>query len=721
MLIIGLIGISCVGLGLALSDCVRRMARLQPARFVTRNSVLGCFALAILTCSSAHARPSTPVILISVDTLRADRLSCYQSGRRFTPHIDALAKNGTLFSDVSSVVPLTLPSHVALFTSTYPFVNHVQENGIPLAPGQPTLTTVLKDNGYRTAAFVGTFILDRRFGLSRGFDVYDSPFDLRKQTTTDTGDLKRRGSEVASAAMHWLQGNSNAPFFLFLHLYDLHTPYDLPPNSGARGGEAGYEAELAYVDRVLGEFLTHLEANGVLNRSLVVFTSDHGEGLGDHGESTHGYFVYQSTIHVPLIIHWPENSKRMLQGRVSEPASLLDVGPTILDALGVSRPKEMQGRSLIRTENTEPIYSESLYAQKHFGCAVLRSLRLQRYKYIGAPQPELYDLATDPGELRNLYDRQRSTAAALRERIALLRAGSQADQAGRSEVPDAVATAALRSLGYLSGAPSAGVKSHIDPKNRIADFEEFGHASALASAGQIAASTALLEKLQQKLPNVPDISISLGLNQQRAGRYADAARTFGHVVEQNPVDARAHFDLALCLHRLHQPDKAIRELRAALALEPWYTRAEELLANIYLQTQKYEQARASLQHILSIDPYNYTAHYDLAVFAAMQENWPEAQQEVLAALRTDSGSAEGHNMLGSVYLRRGQFDQAQTELQQAIHLQRNFVSAHYNLALVLEKKGQKKDAAEELATALKIDPQFTAARKELDALERSTH
>ena len=267
--------------------------------------------MAALVCAAAHAQPSIPVILISVDTLRADHLSCYQAGRPRTPHIDSLAKNGTLFSQVSSLFPLTLPSHVALFTSTYPFNNGVQDNGVPLKSTAITLATVLKNAGYRTGAFVGSFVLDRRFGLNRGFDVYDGPLDVHNKTTTGVIERKRAGAQVAEAAMHWLERNSGAPFFLFLHLYDLHLPYDLPQDPSLRHGETGYAAELAYEDRVLGDFLAFLERRQLLEKALIVFTSDHGEGLGEHGESTHGYFIYQSTLHVPLIIRWPAGSRRV--------------------------------------------------------------------------------------------------------------------------------------------------------------------------------------------------------------------------------------------------------------------------------------------------------------------------------------------------------------------------------------------------------------------------
>ena len=695
--------------------------RVQPQTLVLKESNilsrLAYLSAAMLACAIGRAQPSTPIILISVDTLRADRLGCYQAVRKITPNIDSIAKNATLYSQVSSLVPLTLPSHVALFTSTYPFANGVADNGAPFVAG-PTLATVLKKNGYHTAAFVGSFVLDWRFGLSRDFDIYDSPFDLHNKAVADVGDLKRPGDHVAAAASRWLDQNANSPFFLFLHLYDLHTPYDLPPDPHLRHGETGYEAELAYVDRVLGDFLTFLERRDLLNKSLVVFTSDHGEGLNEHGESTHGYFVYESTLHVPLIFHWPAGFKRALQDRIAEPASLLDVAPTILDALGLSRTREMRGQSLITRKSAEEIYSESLYARNHFGCAALRTLRLGRYKYIDAPNPELYDLSSDPRESQNLYTAQQSIADDLRKRMKALLAGASPAKA-RPPTPDTVN--ALRSLGYLSGSTtSSRLESHIDPKDRIGDFELYGHARALASANRLVESDGLLQKLGERLADVVDIRISLGLNYQQLGHHEEAAREFKRAIERAPQNAQAHFDLALSEFRLHRPDAAIKELQAALALEPWYTRAEELLADIYLHEKDYVQARARLQHLLSVDAANYTAHYNLGVLAAMTQSWDEAQRQLLSALHTDPGSAEAHNTLGSVYLQRGQLEHARGELEEAIRLQPKFAWALYNLALVSKKQEKRDEAARELRAALKADPQFQPARTELDRMGEST-
>ncbi len=625
-----------------------------------------------------------------MDTLRADHLSCYQSSKRQTPHIDSLAKNGTLFSQVSSPFPLTLPSHVALFTSTYPFTNGVQDNGIPLKSTAVTLATILKNAGYRTGAFVGSFVLDRRFGLNRGFDVYDGPLDVHNKTTTGPIERKRPGAQVAEAAMRWVERNSSAPFFLFLHLYDLHLPYDLP----------GYDAELAYEDRVLGDFLAFLERRQLLEKALIVFTSDHGEGLGDHGESTHGYFIYQSTLHVPLMIRWPAGAKRVPQNRVEEAASLLDVAPTILDAIGIARPNVMGGRSLIGAASAREIYSESLYARNHFGCAVLRSMRAGDYKYIDAPKPELYDLSKDPSEQHNLYDRDRSRAAALRERIVAVRASSPAGRSTKSPSPTPETIAALRSLGYLSGSTSSSrIEPRVDPKDRIGDFERYFNALSLASAGKLAESDGLLEGLRDKLPDVADIRMSLGLNRQRQGEYAQAAREFKRVVEQDPSNAQAHFELGTSYFRLGQRNDAIQQLKAALALEPWYTRADEALAEIYIQDKDFKQARTHLNHLLSIDPHSYTAHYNLGIFAAMEKNWSEAQQRLLAALHADPSSAEAHNTLGGIYLQRGDLERARHEFEETIRLQPNFGAAHYYLGLVFQKQGKNQEAEREFRAA----------------------
>jgi choline-sulfatase len=665
-----------------------------------------------IACTSLIARPALggpiPVILISVDTLRADRLGCYGSRAAHTSNIDSLATGGTLFSQISAQVPLTLPSHVSLLTSTYPFSNGVTDNGQQLSPKISTVAAILKARGYRTAGFVGGFVMDRRFGLDQGFDVYDSPFDLRRKAGIDPGAVKRPGAEVAAAAIRWLERNSTLPFFLFLHLYDLHTPRS-----------RGYEGELDHVDNVLGNFLAFLTRKNLFQKSLVVFTSDHGEGLGDHEETTHGYFVYQSTLRVPLIIHWPRGVAPM-KNRVDAPASLLDVIPTILEALNMTIPPGMQGHSL--KNPPAEVYAESRYAERHFGCSALRTFRAGRYKYIEAPKPEFYDLSGDPGERNNLYDARKLDANSMRQRLMSLRNRFPTARTDDSTALTPEATAALRSLGYLAGG-GASVRSsstRADPKDRIVDFEHYGSVLALASSGDLAEADRQLVALIGKLPDASDIRISLGLNQQKLGLHAEAVETFRGVLQHDPANALAHFDLAVSLFELRRLDEAAAEAHAALVLSPSYIRAQELQGNIYLEKKDYAGVRRAFERLLTLDPSDYTAHYNLGVLAALDRNWGDAETHLRAALRTDPRSADAYNALGSMALQRQDLARAADAFREAIRLRPKFAGPHYNLGLVFRKQQKNTEAVREFREALDADPNFTPARTALERLERGT-
>jgi len=670
---------------------------------------------------SADPRASPSVILISVDTLRADHLSCYGYRRASTPHIDAMARGGTLFTQVNSQVPLTLPSHVSLLTSRYPFANGVQDNAVALEPDAVTLATVLKSRRYRTGAFVGGFVLDRRFGLNRGFDEYDSPFDLHKQPGKDPSEIKRLGEDVASSAEKWLAENSSSSFFLFLHLYDLHTPYELPQD---KKGASGYDAELGYVDDVLGQFWDFLEQRHLFSNTLVVFVSDHGESLGEHGESTHGYFVYQSTLHVPLIFDWPAQS-HAFPVRIDEPASLLDVAPTILQYLGVPEPAQFQGRSLLGSlrghaaPGNEEIYSESLYAHDHFGTSSLRSVRVGAYKYIQAPKPELYDLAHDPRESANLYETKHALALSFQERLAGLRARYQSKLAATSALPSPEVVERLRSLGYMSvsGSHPASQDAGPDPKDRIRAYEEYGRALIQASAGRLVEADAALEGLLKEHPDLTDVRSSLGLDDQKLNRHQRAVQEFQQVLRQDPLNAMAHFNLAVSEFALNRMDDAVNELQAVLAMEPYYTRAGELLGTIWLQEKAYVRAREQFNHLLTVDPNNYTAHYDLGVLDAIEKQWADSEQHLRAAVEIDPSSPEAHNSLGSLYLQLGQLDKAQQEFERAVSLQPKFAYAHYNLGLVLHQQKHDDEALRQFRLAEEADPQFTPAQQAARKLE----
>ncbi|HLI34888.1 MAG TPA: sulfatase-like hydrolase/transferase [Terriglobia bacterium] len=695
--------------------------------------VVTAFQLLTGVCAfSAEPLPRTPVILISVDTLRADHLSCYGYQRLVTPNIDKLTKGGTLFTQINSQVPLTLPSHASLFTSTYPFWNSVEDNGEILPPKATTLATILKSRGYRTAAFVGGFVLDRRFGLDQGFDLYDSPFDLRREQWIDPEELKRPAEQVIGAAIRWLDQNSSSPFFVFLHLYDLHAPYSLPQSLRARFGNDGYDAELWYVDKSLGRFWTFLSEKGLLEKTLIVFLSDHGEGLREHGESSHGFFIYQSTLHVPLIIHWPVGAEHF-QPQVDKPAGLIDVAPTICEFLGEPTPPEFQGQSLLELargnsrSGPREVYSESLYAHIHYGCSALFALRVGRFIYIEAPSPELYGLVGDPREVHNLYASQESTALDLHKRLFSLRRhfGGGREIQARKLSPEVIER--LNSLGYVavSNPRPVALESGPDPKDRIASYEETRRAIALAYSGRLRQSANLLETVLTGHPNMPGARNILGMVQQKLGEQKEAIRSFDSVLQADPENLLARFNLAVSYSMLGQLGEASRELQGVLAFAQGSNRAaeqitipaEELLGNIFLKQKDYERARAQFTHLLTLAPDDFVAHYNLAWLAAQEGKLDEGIRQLREALRAYPQNAEAHNALGSLYLRQGSLDQARSEFSAAIRENPKFAWAHYNLGLTLSRKKMYEEAAQEFRKALELDPRLEGAREALSRLE----
>jgi arylsulfatase A-like enzyme/Tfp pilus assembly protein PilF len=671
------------------------------------------------------------VILISVDTLRADHLGCYGYRALPTPHIDAMGEGATQFLNVNSQVPLTLPSHVSFLTSTYPFANGVEDNGDVLGRGAVTLASVLRSRGYRTAAFIGGFPLDRRFGLDQGFDFYDSPFDLSSQQDLDQLDVKRPAGEVTRAAHQWLQENSDHPFFLFLHLYDLHKPYSLTPEIRARFRDREYDGALSYVDATLGEFWKFLTAKGLIEKSLIIFLSDHGESLGEHGEQTHGYFIYESTLRVPLIIHWPRGAAHF-PSSIDSSAGLIDVTPTILQFLDVPEPPQFQGRSLLeilggKKEPSREVYSESLYAHYHYACTALRSLRLGDYEYIDAPEPELYDLGKDPAERINLYARMNSLDLAYHERLQHLRLRFASANRAQPGTVDPDVARALRSLGYVAATTShaAETDSGPDPKARLEDYLKTEEAVTLSMEGQLARSVELLKEVLAKDPDLIDTRNLLGLFQQKLGRPVEAAENFQKVLQRDPLNLLAHYNLGVQYFQLNRLDDAARELQATLtvgyprgaAVEQLTQPSEEMLGKIWLEKRDLVRARDQYNHLLTVFPRDFAAHFNLGWIASEEKNWEEATRQLRTALEIEPNNARAHNALGTIYLQKGDLAEAQAQFSTAIKLDPKFGQAHYDLGLTLSKMNKKKEAAHEFKKALEVDPKFLPAQRALEEME----
>ncbi|HEX4274229.1 MAG TPA: sulfatase [Bryobacteraceae bacterium] len=462
---------------------------------------LGAFVWLALACGAAA---QTPVILISIDTLRADHLSAYGYHAIATPNIDAFAQHGTLFTDVNSQIPLTLPSHTSLLTSTYPFQSGVEENGEIVPSGAVTLASVLQAQGYKTAAFIGSDILARSAGLDKGFETYDSPFGApaAEAESPYSSRVRRDGALVLRAATQWLAGHQGQPAFVFIHLFDLHAPYRLQPTRGsALPALAGYDAQLRYVDQLLGRFSQTLMKDGWWQRSIVVLLADHGESLGEHGESSHGFFTYESTLHVPLIVHWPA-SEHEYPARSTHPAGLIDVAPTLLDALHLPAPASFAGTSLMKFDESplHPVFSEATYTSDQFGWAPLHALRLGEWKFVEAPHGELYDLGKDPGERSNVLRANSVKTNTLHVELANLMARYAGAGAAKTDT-SAGTRRTLQSLGYLGGSPARGdAGSGADPKDKIAEYQLFEKALDEFYAHQVDAAIANLERLLAKDP-----------------------------------------------------------------------------------------------------------------------------------------------------------------------------------------------------------------------------
>jgi arylsulfatase A-like enzyme len=518
-----------------------------------------CRSLIILVFALA-ARAQPPVILISIDTLRADRAGAFS----------AFAEHGTTFTAADVQAPLTLPSHTSFFTSSYPFENRVQENAEPVPSTAVTLASVLRNRGYKTAAFIGSVFLEKRLGLANGFDHYDSPFDFRVFSPM-SGEIfyagsganpmtvrdRRDGALVVRAATQWLGANHGTqPVFVFVHLFDMHLPY-----------KAGYGAQVKYVQGLMSDFRQALVRGGWWDRSLVILTSDHGESLGEHGEASHGYFIYESTLHVPLMIHWPAASAP-LPARVDAPVALLDLAPTILDYLHFPAPPSFAGRSLL-DRAPRPVVAESTHAYDAFGWSPLRSIRIGDFKYIQAPKPELYNLAADPKEQTNLVARDAPRAASMRAALAQIIAAHQ-PKAPQTVSPTLTPQqrALLGSNGYIAPGPKSSTPTGADPKDRLAEFNQYEDAQIALYKVRTAEAAAMLRRILATDPGNTLARRDLGGIYLERKQYARARAELEKVAALAPDDYVTQYQLSLALGQLHLPEQAAAHKKLACAIAP---------------------------------------------------------------------------------------------------------------------------------------------------------
>jgi arylsulfatase A-like enzyme/Tfp pilus assembly protein PilF len=647
------------------------------------------------------------VLLITIDTLRADRVGAFGGPPGLTPNLDRLAAEGLRLTHTYSSAPLTLPSHASILTAVSPPVHGLRANGLyRLGPNLPTLATVLKAAGYRTGAFVGAFVLDARFGLNRGFDVYDDRYG-EKHAGEDTEGAERRAEEVIKPAEEWIvaRGSTSSPragrpWFAWIHLYDPHEPYRAPEPYASQ--HAPYEAEVAYTDAAIGHLLTGLTAAHALDNTLLVVAADHGESLGEHGERSHGVFAYDVTLRVPWIV-WAGTAgtrPRFAPQTIDRPARLIDLAPTVLDLLGTAPPDSFEGRSVLARANGSaadmPAYFEAMDANLTRNWAPLTGIVSGGYKLIDLPQPELYNLDADPAETTNVFrresERARTLEAVLRDQVSRL--------AARASAPGQVALNAdsrqrLQALGYVAASAAPGARVYTDaddPKMLVGPANELNRALAAFKAGSRLEAVAAVRSIIRDHPAFSTPYGVLASMQRDAGDLPGAIATLEDVVRRGIADQSVTVVLAGYLQEAGALDKAGGILEAVIASHPDYVDAYNSLGVVYSRQGRHAQARAAFMKVLDLDPTSATAHENLAVDALAAGDLATAAGELQRAIDLDPRLAGAHNVLAAVYLRQKRSDDAVAEWRRALELDPRMYDALYNLGTVLYSSGRREEA-----------------------------
>ena len=631
------------------------------------------------------------VLIITTDTTRADHIGCYGNKRIETPVIDGLARDGILFAQALTPSPSTLPAHASLLTGLYPVQHGARANGtFRVRPEVTTVAEHLKSKGYATGAVISAFVLDSRFGLDQGFDLYDD--DLTKGMNYGPHMFRERAAELTNeSATKWLREHGDRPFFLWVHYFDPHAVYLPPEPFRSRYATSLYDGEIAYADSQIGALLAQLEELGVREKTLVVYTADHGEGMGEHGEQTHSLLIYDATLHVPMIFHAPV---ALPKGKViRRQTSLVDVVPTILGLLGEEVPEEIDGTNLCLapTPGERPLLIETISTMTMHGWAPLLGVRRDDYKYILAPTPELYDLHRDPRELNNIHNQQPSVATELSNRLVdwlghdPYLATRRAVEVSSLSVDDETLRN-LAALGYIASAESESDPVDVlkDPKEMISRWETVQKAIQLKAVGRAKEAIPILE---QSVAEVPRDVFSRGMlasAYQQLGESDRALTQYQLCVELEPKSAGNHLGIAGVHYSRRQFREAEKEIAIALRLEPEIAGAHILRGQIARAEGREEDALALYQKAIDTNP--------------------------------GSSGADGYNQIGFLHLNMGRLDEARDAFRNAIRIDALNGVAHDGLAGILESEGKIDAAMKELAIALRFNPNQPRALATLASL-----
>jgi arylsulfatase A-like enzyme/Flp pilus assembly protein TadD len=619
---------------------------------------LCCFATAVWAGSTPQNVAPPDVFLVTIDTLRADHIHCYGYERIETPALDSLAKDGIRFEQAFTPSPITNTSHATILTGLLPSDHGVTDFAVPLASDHPTWAELLKPQGYHTAAFIGAVILDSQQlapGFDRGFDFYDN-FPQHPTTKSRWGRVERRGMEVVQHAEDWLNGQPLGPRFVWVHLYDPHDPYEPPEPFASKYSERLYDGEIAYADSALAHFVAYLKKQGWYEGAMVVVVGDHGEGLGEHHEDTHGIFLYDSTTHVPLIVKLPSEEGK---GReVAVQVRTTDILPTVLDRVGAKPPARLDGESLrpyLAGAETpgRTAFGETDYPLR-FGWAPLRSVRDSGMKFIEAPRPELYDLHSDPKELRNIYEPEDANLQKLRRLLTELRV--------KMPLPAQVAAKGTVSVTDLSSLP--------DPKDRIEEQNLLHKAMLAVDDEQTDAAREAFKKVLEMDPKSSTALVQLGQLDLAAKNYPAAVDYLRRASEMLPGDATAAFYYGQALEMTGNLPGARDALEKTLKLDPNQFMARLLLGRVYFGLKEMSAAEDQLEAALLLQPANLEAQLGLAEALIGERRFAEAVPQLLAILHSEPSNAEGYALLAQAYMGLGKKEEADAAEDRARELQK---------------------------------------------------
>ena len=654
--------------------------------------------------------PAAPVVLISIDTLRADHLPLYGYRAGATPAIDALGREGVVFEQVFSHCPLTLPAHASLLTGLLPPHHGVRDNiGFTLKQTHETLATRFKAAGFATGAAVSAYVLRGATGIAQGFDSFDDAIEVEGAGEA-LGSLQRDGRIAVDALTRFIDAQAGKRFFAFLHLYEPHAPY--APPERYRQIANPYDGEIAYADELVGRLLEHLKARGLYDRSLIALTSDHGEGLKQHGEAEHGVFLYAEAVHVPLVLRLPGSPRA--GARVVELAAQVDIAATLLDLAGVPaagldgvslRPALAPGGRLPERS----VYSETLYPRYHFGWSELYAATDARYRYIRAPRPELFDRARDPGETRNLADDRRTTAAAMADWLG--KSVGSGKLAGPEEVPSDVREK-LQALGYVgSGSPVPVGGELPDAKDKIGSYEQFKAALGLREQGKDEEAVAAFRTVLADNPGMLDAWEMLGYTLIRIGRTPEGIAAIEQALKGDPTRLTAHLALAKFYALDGQLERAQKHAEIAAGASPG--QGFELLAQMMMDRGDLAKATAFAKLSLAADDQRIMSHYILGVAAQRAGNYEAA----LAAFRRAERAKDRekatvvrnlHANIGDCLARLGREAEAEQEFQAEIREIPSSESGRVGMAMLYRSQARDQEAREVLAGLIAATPNPTA-------------